>query len=110
MGGGRNLFSEDRGEEGHTEWSEPWALLSCSGVQVHTFAISSDFLNSPLTRVTSPFSLTSVQRSFSSLEGFPTLLRPRIEPLASLRKLGSNGRSSGLRADSPGFFVGGQHH
>lgn len=103
-------FSKIAGKKAILSGSELWALLPSLGVQVHTFAISSDFLNSPLTSVTSPFSLTSVQRNFSSLEGFPTLLRPRIEPLASFRKLGSNGRSSGLSADSPGFFVGGQHH
>ncbi len=77
--------------------------------RIQTFAMSSAFLNSPLTSVTSPFSLTSVQRNFSSLDSFPSLLRPSTEPLPSFRKLGSKGRSFGLRVESPFLLFGCQN-
>ena len=56
-----------------------------------TLAISSDFLNSPSTTTTFPFSSNSVHRSFSSFVAF---ILPSVAPLASLRN-GSGGRSLG---------------
>ena len=52
-----------------------------------TFAISSLFLNSPLTSVTSPFLSNSVHRNRSSFDTFPAKLRPILNkfPVPSSR-------------------------
>lgn len=60
---------------------------------MHTLAISSLFLNSPLTSVTLPFSSSSVHRSFNSLVGRVTRPNPCGPPLSS-RKLASGGACS----------------
>lgn len=66
-----------------------------AATQIPTLAISSVFLNSPLTRVTFPSSLNSVQRNFNSFT-FVALLRPRLVPVpfTSSRRLGSGGGPS----------------
>lgn len=46
-------------------------------------AISSLFLNSPLTKTTLPFSSNSVQRSFCSFAAFADIVRPRAYAVAS---------------------------
>jgi hypothetical protein len=48
-----------------------------------TFAMSSLFLNSPLTSTTLPFSSNSVHRSFASLADLGDMLRPRLNIGAS---------------------------
>jgi hypothetical protein len=48
-----------------------------------TFAMSSLFLNSPLTSSTLPFSSNSVHRSFASLADLGDMLRPRLNIGAS---------------------------
>lgn len=65
----------------------------------HTLAMSSVFLNSPLTRVTLPSSLNSVQRSFSSLF-LAALLRPKLAPFTSSKKLGSGAGSTDFGVES----------
>lgn len=65
----------------------------CSRDIEHTLAMSSVFLNSPLTNVTLPSSLNSVQRNFSSFVFFAVLLRPSVGPFTSSKKLGRGGRS-----------------
>ena len=52
-----------------------------------TFAINSLFLNSPLTRVTLPFSSNSVHRNFNSLVGLMIL---PARPVLSSKKPGSS--------------------
>ena len=103
-----SIFRKSRGRRPY--WEENLRLSRLEvDIQTRrrTLAMSSDFLNSPFTSVTSPFSLTSVHRSFNSLESLPTLLRPSTEPLASSRKLGSGGRSFGLSAEFPFPFFSG---
>ena len=65
-------------------------------VAVHTFAMSSVFLNSPSMSVTFPSLSNSVHRSFSSFAAFPALLRPRLVPPTSSKNVGSGGRLVGF--------------
>ena len=66
-----------------------------AAIRIPTLAMSSVFLNSPFTRVTFPSSLNSVQRNFNSFT-FVALLRPRLVPFTSSKKLGSGGGCSGF--------------
>ena len=93
-GGVKNLFFEDLEVAAHTE-SVSIVLVKQCAITNYTLAMSSVFLNSPLTRVTLPSSLNSVQRNLSSLT-LDALLRPRLAPFASSNKLASGAGSLGL--------------
>lgn len=94
-GEGTSQSCGDLEVEGHTiEFNQK---LGTSNTQdYHTFAISSLFLNSPLTRTTLPFSSNSVHRSLASFADLGDMLRPRLKAGASppSSKKEPSGRSS----------------
>ena len=94
----KNLSFEDLEGAVHTE-SVSIVLVKIYATTNYTLAMSSVFLNSPLTRVTLPISLNSVQRNLSSL-ALDALLRPKPAPFTSSNKLGSGTGLSGVGAES----------
>lgn len=76
-GGARNRSCEDHEEADRTIFNDQLHSLDRPNA-VRTLAISSLFLNSPLTSVTLPCSSSSVQRILSSLVG--RIIRPRLLP------------------------------